>query len=250
MVFETACEADRDAVRTLWTEAFTDDTPEDVDAFLERWFACDAVLLVRDGNTVASMLFLLPQPLCIGERVLTAGYIYAGATAVSYRGQGLYRRLLMFASRYAEQRGMAALFLHPADERLADSYVRMGFTVPMTCAPTMEVEQTGDRTLLSAAEYRTARKRALADEAAYIDWTADALEYALTWCRAVRAGESVALLGERNGQPFAWECFGALPLPASGGRSPGTAETVGRMKWLDESYDSCSLNVYMGYGWE
>lgn len=74
-----------------------------------------------------SQLFLLPEKLSIGEKEYFAYYIYAAATAESYRKQGIMGSLLEFTSALAADRKADYLFLVPATENLFDYYEKFGF---------------------------------------------------------------------------------------------------------------------------
>lgn len=70
---------------------------------------------------------LLPEKLSIGEKEYFAYYIYAAATAESYRKQGIMGSLLEFTSALAADRKADYLFLVPATENLFDYYEKFGF---------------------------------------------------------------------------------------------------------------------------
>ncbi len=250
IAFTTAVSSDREALKALWLEAFPEDSAAETDAFLDTFFDEGRALVARDDGRIVSMLFLLAQQLWHEGQSRTVGYVYAGATATARRGEGLYRQLLGFAAQYAAEQGMAALFLHPADAYLAQSYRRMGFDVPMTCARCVDKTANAGAEPLSPSAYRAHRCRALREaQVAFVDWDEKTLRYAMTWCRALGTKDGAALLGERDGQCFAWECFGALPPEATAGRTVGQEEEVGLMRWL-ETEPPCLPSIYMGYGLE
>lgn len=243
---------DLDTLKRLWKDTFTDDSAEDIAAFIAMAFEDGYVLVADDNGEIVSMLFLLPQLLVFPAGVRSVGYIYAGATAAHRRGEGLYRRLLRFAARCGKKEQLSGLFLRPADEALAKSYRRMGFTVDMTCDSFSTTACADGWQLLTPSEYTAARRRALlADGVSFIDWSDTTVAYAMRWCRAVRRGNRIALVGDANGQPFAWEWigYGSNAAPTSCGRTVGERETVGLMQWLTDE-EPAPTNVYMGYGLE
>ena len=144
LTFQTAAAEDKQQMFLLWQEAFPEDGDEDITVFLERF--AEYALVAKDKDAVVSMLFLLPATLWYNEHEIPVGYIYAGATATLYRGQGWYRRLIEYAASEAISRGYGGLFLRPADEALAESYRRMGFTVPLYTAKIAPSSDNGRKT--------------------------------------------------------------------------------------------------------
>lgn len=111
----------------LWRAAF----PSDPINFIEGFFANlphNAVTLVgeNDGGIV-TMLFLLPANALFRGISYPVRYLYAGCTHPQYRGHGYYRELMNAAEKTVAAMGESAIYLHPADERLTDTYKRLGY---------------------------------------------------------------------------------------------------------------------------
>lgn len=171
---------DREALADLWREAFGDPC-EEIARFLETFDHTKTAFVLCEDGRVRSMLFLLPTAVQDGERRYPAGYIYAGATQTDARSKGYYRRLLTFVADTAKQEGTAALLLRPATEELADSYRRMGFSVPLY--GNSRLQKTNRVHTLTAKQYGACRRKRLGGQA-YVDWDDRTLAYALSWCRA------------------------------------------------------------------
>ncbi|MBR5134770.1 MAG: GNAT family N-acetyltransferase [Clostridia bacterium] len=231
--------ADAAALERLWHQAFGDES-EEIRAFLLRFLQYDTALVVRHDRSIVSMLFLIETQLvlCDGSS-RTVGYIYAGATDRNYRSAGLYKRLLQAAEQEARSRGMAALFLQPADERLAQTYCRLGFTVLLYAHASKGtlISEVPTKTVVSPAVYRAMRNQALDDASVpYIDWPARVYDHCFAWCRG----------GEDDD--------GGIVLTADGtvmeriDRSPVLCDrVVGAMKPLDDMITAPSTRMYMGY---
>ncbi len=222
---------DREAVIALWREAFGDPR-EHIVYFLETFDYINTAFVLCENECVCSMLFLLPTAVQDGERRFNAGYIYAGATRSDARGKGYYRRLLSFAEDAARQEGRTALLLRPATSSLADSYRRMGFTVPLygNGRPSRGMVSN---TPLTATEYGACRRRQLCGQA-YVDWDDRTLTYALSWCKASADGVCITLYDEDT----VWE---SLPTVIQ-------KETALLMPLVDDFQTTAP--IWFGYGLE
>ena len=251
--------SDRAILKALWCEAF-DDEPQEVDAFLDRFFSDKTALVMREDGRVVSMLFLLPSTVVIPHERRKVGYIYGGATCKQDRGKGHYRRLLSFAQAVAAEQGLSALFLHPADDRLDDSYRRLGFTVPLFASETAAcpVISRREATSLTAAQYVRMRRRLLNEQqAAYIDWDETVLTHCLSWSRAYAFGQSSCALVSDDWATV-YEYIGAdannVYVPTEAARLPVVCRGVGEQTVVGRLYPLDELNwetpIYMGYGME
>ncbi len=111
----------------LWMAGFPTDSKEFIVRFL-RNLPLNTVILSgeMDGNMV-TMLFLLPATATFRGETFSVRYLYAGCTHPQYRGRGFYRELLSAAAQTVQKLGEAAIYLHPADEALVQSYRRFGY---------------------------------------------------------------------------------------------------------------------------
>lgn len=116
----------KEKMYSLWQSCFGDDG-ETIDMFFKNSFSYENAVICTDKAEVVSQLFLLPEKLSLGEKEYFAYYIYAAATAESYRKQGIMGSLLEFASALAADRKADYLFLVPATEKLFDYYEKFGF---------------------------------------------------------------------------------------------------------------------------
>ena len=222
---------DCDVLMTLWQEAFGD-TREEIACFFETFNYVNTAFVLCEDDRICSMLFLLPTAVQDGEYRFAAGYIYAGATHADARGKGHYRRLLAFVADTARQEGTAALLLRPATDKLADSYRRMGFTVPLYGNSSPRRGTLPER-LLSASEYGACRRERLCRQA-FVDWSDSTLAYALSWCRAIGDETSLILFDDDT----VWES-----LPAT-----EQYETALLMP-LTEDFQT-TTPIWFGYGLE
>lgn len=116
----------KEKMYSLWQSCFGDDN-ETIDMFFKNSFSYENAVICTDKAEVVSQLFLLPEKLSLGEKEYFAYYIYAAATAESYRKQGIMGSLLEFTSALAADRKADYLFLVPATEKLFDYYEKFGF---------------------------------------------------------------------------------------------------------------------------
>jgi GNAT superfamily N-acetyltransferase len=116
----------KEKMYSLWQSCFGDDG-ETINMFFKNSFSYENAVICTDKAEVVSQLFLLPEKLSLGEKEYFAYYIYAAATAESYRKQGIMGSLLKFTSALAADRKADYLFLVPATEKLFDYYEKFGF---------------------------------------------------------------------------------------------------------------------------
>ncbi len=116
--------ADFPALYTLWQEAFGD-SPAAVKGFYEAFPNCRTYVLEQDGR-LAAMAHVLPRTLRLEEDV-SAGYLYAVATAKDLRNQGLGKRLLAGVEQDAKDVGFVCLLTVPAEAGLISYYEKLGY---------------------------------------------------------------------------------------------------------------------------
>ncbi len=222
---------DRDVLMALWQEAFGD-AQDEIEQFFERFDYVNTAFVLCEEDRICSMLFLLQTAVQDVTRRFTAGYIYAGATFSEMRGKGYYRRLLAFVTDKAKQEGTEALLLRPATELLAESYRRMGFTVPLY-GNSRPMELTVPSEAISATEYGNRRRKHLSGQA-FVDWDDRTLAHAFLWCKANGNVASLRLFDEET----LWES-----LPATEQR-----ETALLMPLVDDF--QTTTPIWFGYGLE
>lgn len=229
---------------SLWQIAFPEDDIDDVQEFFTHFLTPDTAFVMRDGERLVSMAFLLPASLEHADRRYSVGYIYAGATHPFYRGLGCYRRLLEHIQTVAAQRGVTALFLRPADEALANSYRRMGYVIPLTVCRTMPCTAQMPYRYLDANEYTALRRHRLKEASRpFIDWAPEVVAQMCTWCRAVQTREgTVALLTDEDTLTVA-----EVLAPT---QAPIHEIQAGLLKPIQAGVFKDVQAIYMGYGLE
>lgn len=133
MRFVTATTADIPALSRLWKQAFGD-TDAEITRFFQDAFPHALGFAAKDGDSLAAMCFALPQQLAWRDTVYPAAYLYAVATDLSYRKQGICKELLAFAEQTLQAQGYACVLLVPADENLAHMYEKFGYHGEFSCS--------------------------------------------------------------------------------------------------------------------
>ena len=110
------------ACHELWKEVFGD-SDSFIAQFMHNYYKKSNMFSIEENGRLVSMLHLITFN-CNGHNV---GYIYAVATAAEARKRGHATQLLREAIAEAQERGLAALLLIPADEKLREYYSRLGF---------------------------------------------------------------------------------------------------------------------------
>lgn len=126
MTAEFAGKADFPRLKEIWKRCFGD--PDwYIDFYLEHGFGKFETMVLREQESIAAMLTLIPAELLLeGERLRTS-YIYAVATDPEQQGKGYASALLEEAHRYLRKQGTVAAALFPASDRLYDYYGRLGY---------------------------------------------------------------------------------------------------------------------------
>ena len=122
-------------LRDLWREAFGD-SGEFLDAFFHTAYSPERSLCVLDGSKVAAAVYWFDCELQ-GKKI---AYLYALATAIAYRGQGIGHRLMDEVNSRLLQQDYEAVILVPGTEKLVAFYETMGYS---SCAPMAEFVCTG-----------------------------------------------------------------------------------------------------------
>ena len=153
----------KEKMYSLWQSCFGDDR-ETIDMFFKNSFSYENAVICTDKAEVVSQLFLLPEKLSIGEKEYFAYYIYAAATAESYRKQGIMGSLLEFTSALAADRKADYLFLVPATEKLFDYYEKFGFYKALYAEKTVFKLAGGEPLDIKSTEPSDIKKAALKRE--------------------------------------------------------------------------------------
>ena len=153
----------KEKMYSLWQSCFGDDR-ETIDMFFKNSFSYENAVICTDKAEVVSQLFLLPEKLSLGEKEYFAYYIYAAATAESYRKQGIMGSLLKFTSALAADRKADYLFLVPATEKLFDYYEKFGFYKAIYAEKTVFKLAGGEPLDIKSTEPSDIKKAALKRE--------------------------------------------------------------------------------------
>ena len=214
------------ALRALWKEAFGD-TDAFLDDFFDTCFATKRCLCTMDGEKAAAMCYWLD---CFREGKPIA-YLYAVATAIPYRGEGLCRSLLDQARAILQEQGYAGILLVPGTPGLFAFYKKLGFTV---CSFVGKFVEKAGKPLpllrLTAKEYAACRKDLLPAGAA--EHGLSALEFYGRQGMFYRGEGFLLACRVDKGQLFADELLGdawAAPgIVAAFGLETGTFRTPGK----------------------
>lgn len=199
---------DRPQLMRLWQEAFGDSC-EDTAFYFQNRHRDDALLLWQEGDAVAGMLTMLPAALVCSGGALPIRYVYAVATAQTFRRRGISTGLLEYAHTWMRQQGVAASVLAPATPELFAFYGARGYEACFY-ADQPTVSLPGDTPappgiVLSAAtpsEYARIRNLGLAGGRPYVRWDTEALRFVLgseqaaggeAFCLRAPTGEACAI---------------------------------------------------------
>lgn len=109
-------------LKALWKEAFEDD-----DAFIDRFFQVafdpQRCLCLQDGDQIPAAAYWFDVEFS-GKK---AAYVYAVATNLAHRGQGLCRRLMEAIHSHLAALGYAGVMLVPGNDGLREMYGKMGY---------------------------------------------------------------------------------------------------------------------------
>ena len=153
----------KEKMYSLWQSCFGDDR-ETIDMFFKNSFSYENAVICTDKAEVVSQLFLLPEKLSLGEKEYFVYYIYAAATAESYRKHGIMGSLLEFTSALAADRKADYLFLVPATEKLFDYYEKFGFYKALYAEKTVFKLAGGEPLDIKSTEPSDIKKAALKRE--------------------------------------------------------------------------------------
>ncbi len=145
-------------LRKLWKEAFHD-TESYLDAFFLTAFSNHRCRCVTIDNNIISALYWF-DCLYMGSRI---AYLYAIATARTYRGQGICHKLIKDTHLHLKNLGYAGAILVPGSSELFTFYKKMGY---QTCSHINEIhgiEQKGRIPLyqIDKMKYASLRRKLL-----------------------------------------------------------------------------------------
>ncbi len=111
---------------SLFCECFGD-TSEDA----EKLFSCTDIINVSifNGDRLVASASLVP--ILAPDYNAFGFYIYGVCVAPDMRGRGLFREIMQMSETEAKNRGAKYVCLIPADNGLANTYQKMGYTIPI-----------------------------------------------------------------------------------------------------------------------
>lgn len=177
-------DADLPQLVALWQEAFGDSELEARYYFRHR-HKHEYMLLAEDCGQISCMMSMLPLELRTPDKQLKARYVFAVATKVDFRGQGLSTKLLEEAHRRMAQEGIEASLLVPASPSLFEYYGKRGyrhmFKIDEINLKPGELGQPAASSRIeacSADEYLKARDEFFRGSRLYARWDREALQFA------------------------------------------------------------------------
>ncbi len=122
----------------LWADAFGED-PADVRELIALLSPDATAVLATEGEETIFQGVMIP---CLLEGRI-GYYLYALTTNRAYRGRGYLARAMAYIREVAEEEGVSFLLLIPADDALAATYRRMGFSVELPLAASRDARRGG-----------------------------------------------------------------------------------------------------------
>ncbi len=204
-----ATPGDHMKLKSLWQDIFGD-SREAVEDYFARRHHDGNMLVEAQGDDIAGMLSMLPLRLTSPGQSFPARYIYAVATDVKYRNQGISTRLLDYAHAYMQSRGEAAAVLVPASPSLFDFYGKRGYQtaflldiIRFNAGDLPPCPKDGRFSPCSPGAYARLRDRAFLSSRLYACWDEKAVAYAV-WALGPEGGVTRLFAGSGEGCA-AWE---------------------------------------------
>ncbi len=105
-------------IRDLWEEIFPEDSKAYLDFYFQNVIKENHVIVAEVGeNNIVAMLHLNPYRVYEKHGEKSLYYVVAVGTKKDYRRQGIMKKMLDFAEKYARERQIYGLILLPEDER-------------------------------------------------------------------------------------------------------------------------------------
>lgn len=149
----------KSGLSALWQEAFQE-PEESFLLFYDTAFSSHRAMVCLEENTVVAALYWFD---CLwGDKKVA--YIYAVATRLSHRGQGLCNKLMAKTHEILKERTYHGAILVPAEDSLFGFYEKMGY---LPCVPQemQNAECKMQNVPISALEYQKLQKDLLPSNA-------------------------------------------------------------------------------------
>ncbi len=112
----------------LWRISFPEDTEEFIRLHFDRKYKEENTLVIRQGDTIASVLQMIPYKMTFYDKEIETSYISGACTHPSLQSNGFMFRLLSDSFMEMYRRGIALTTLIPASEKVSDYYKKAGYT--------------------------------------------------------------------------------------------------------------------------
>ncbi|MBP2642115.1 MAG: GCN5-related N-acetyltransferase [Firmicutes bacterium] len=113
-------------LKALWKACFGD-SDRYIDFFYNNRYKPEESVVLLEGNAIATMLVLLPMSIRFSEgQSFSAGYLYAFATHLKFRGRGYGPNILQFVDTHLIKLGVDSTITVPATG-MFDYFAKVGF---------------------------------------------------------------------------------------------------------------------------
>lgn len=204
-------EDDLPQLLALWQEAFGDTEDDARFYFKHRHHHENMLIHTEPKGTISGMLTMLPITLYSQSQSMAARYIFAVATSLAHRDQGISSRLLAAAHEHARKLGAAACVLVPAENSLFEYYGKRGYQTAFSVKQLTWVTHVTEQnpawlnrqmskalnnlkkqqttiSLCDTADWELLRNQSYAKSCLYGKWDINALEYINHSLQAGKAG--------------------------------------------------------------
>ncbi len=152
---------EKDICRTLWNEAFPEDSDEFCDYYFSEKTKDNKIIVSGEDGRIFSMINRNPYRISLRKREVISDYIVGVATAESERNKGYMRSLMLAVLKDMDSEEMPFTFLMPARESLYLPYdFRYIFDQPrwvLRYSPSIRREEPGSEDLIpDLAEWQNA----------------------------------------------------------------------------------------------
>ncbi len=123
MIIRILEDNEKNRIRPLYEEVF-DDSQYFLDYYFGSYIKKAINFVCESEGEIVGMATIHPKSLMIAGDTVRVGYVYAVATRMAYRGQGIMRKILDEIYVYAFKHNYAYLYLIPVDPKI---YFRCGY---------------------------------------------------------------------------------------------------------------------------
>lgn len=180
-IIRQAIQSDIPTLKKLWQACF-DDAISYIDTFFDEMFVADNTVVAQISDDVVGVVHLLKRTL--NDKTFLYGY--AIGVFPECRGKNICKSMLDKIREYTKKNDI--LFgLHPANEKLAEFYQRIGlnamYSLKEVDATEFSYPEKYNLTDITADEFLNMRKEAFKN---CVEWDKNALNYMLTNCETVK----------------------------------------------------------------